>query len=95
MVGLKSALRRKLEMSVPSSDLRFYEDPYLRLGFGMHSYLQIQVRLMCLMGLILTLSVPLMLFYASFDGLEHLKSLYSFNQFSMGNLGGNSALCHI
>ena len=43
MVGLKSALRRKLEMNVPKSDMRFLDDPYLRLGYGMHSYFLVQL----------------------------------------------------
>ena len=29
MLGLKSSLRRKLDMTVPKSDLRIEEDPYL------------------------------------------------------------------
>ena len=38
MLGLKGALRRKLDMSIPKSDLRIEEDPYLLLGYGMNAY---------------------------------------------------------
>lgn len=38
MLGLKGALRRKLEMSIPKSDLRIEEDPYLQLGYGMNAF---------------------------------------------------------
>ena len=39
--ALKRAIRRKLELSVPKSDLRLEEDPFLHLGYGMNSYLEI------------------------------------------------------
>ena len=38
MLGLKSSLRRKMDMSIPKSDLRIEEDPYLQLGYGMNAY---------------------------------------------------------
>ena len=79
MVGLKSALRRKLELSVPKSDQRFLDDPYLRLGYGMHSYLHFMVQLMNMMFWIMVLSVPLMMFYASYNDLELRGSDYKLN----------------
>ena len=79
MVGLKRALRRKLEMSVPESDQRFLDDPYLRLGYGMHSYFKVLKYLMIMMLLLMLISVPLMLFYAGHDDLEHDLSEYMWN----------------
>ena len=36
--ALKRAIRRKLELTVPKSDLLVEEDPFLLLGYGMNSY---------------------------------------------------------
>ena len=93
MVGLKRSLRRKLELTLPDSDLRLLNDPYLRLGYGMHSYFQVLQQLMCMMGLIMVLSVPLMLTYASFDDLKYASGDYAWNQYSLGNMGGAEAIC--
>ena len=79
MVGLKAALRRKLELSVPKSDQRFLDDPYLRLGYGMHSYLHFMLQLMYMMLWIMIFSVPLMFFYASYNDLELLGVDYALN----------------
>ena len=78
MLGLKSSLRRKLDMTVPKSDLRIEEDPYLQLGYGMNAYFQIVLQLMCMMSCIMLVTVPMMLIYASHDSLS-LKPGYSFN----------------
>jgi hypothetical protein len=42
-LALKRAIRRKLEISVPKNDLLIEEDPFLLLGYGMNSYLQVMV----------------------------------------------------
>ena len=94
LLGLKGALRRKLDMSIPKSDLRIEEDPYLQLGYGMNAYFQIVLQLMCMVSCIMVVTVPLMLIYASHDGLSQQPG-YSFNQYTLGNFGGSDALCAI
>jgi len=42
-LALKTALRNKLDMKVPSSDVRVDNDPYLRLGYGMNSYFTVMI----------------------------------------------------
>ena len=79
MVALKHSLRRKLEMSVPESDQRFLDDPYLRLGYGMHSYFKVMKYLMSLMALLMIVSVPLMLCYASHSDLQYDLTSYMWN----------------
>lgn len=78
MLGLKGALRRKLDMTVPKSDVAIENDPYLQLGYGMNAYFQIVIQLMCMMLLIMCVTVPVMLIYASHDHLEQQPG-YSFN----------------
>ena len=58
--GLKSALRRKLDMKVSKSDERIEKDPYLLLGYGMNSYFEIMLGLMCMMFVVTLFAVPLM-----------------------------------
>ena len=70
MAGLKSALRRKLEMKVPRSAQKIEDDPFILLGYGLNSYFSVVVQLMVMMGLIMLVSVPLMLIYASCDDLQ-------------------------
>lgn len=78
MLGLKGALRRKLDMTVPKSDVAIENDPFLQLGYGMNAYFQIVIQLMCMMLLIMCVTVPVMLIYASHDHLEQQPG-YSFN----------------
>lgn len=94
MLGLKGALRRKLDMSIPKSDLAIEEDPYLQLGYGMNAYFQIVLQLMCMMFLIMCVTVPMMLIYSSQNALEQLPG-YSFNAYTLGNFGGSQSLCAI
>ena len=58
--ALKRSIRRKLELSVPKSDLRIEEDPFLLLGYGMNSYFEIMLGLMCMMFVVTLFAVPLM-----------------------------------
>ena len=58
--GLKRALRRKLDMKVSKSDERIEKDPYLLLGYGMNSYFEIMLGLMCMMFVVTLFAVPLM-----------------------------------
>ena len=95
MFSLKSALRRKLGLSVPKSDQRFLDDPYLRLGYGMHSYLHFMLQLMVMMCWIMILSVPLMVFYATYSDLDVPGLDYAFNKYSLGNMGASESLCHV
>ena len=76
--ALKRAIRRKLELSVPKSDLRIEEDPFLLLGYGMNSYFQVMVELMVMVGLISLVTIPLMGTFASFNALEAYPG-YSWN----------------
>jgi len=43
-MGLKRALRRKLELKMPSSDIE--KNPFLLLGYGMESYFEIMKSLL-------------------------------------------------
>jgi hypothetical protein len=68
-LALKGSLRRKLDMSIPKSDLRIEEDPYLQLGYGMNAYFQIVLQLMCMVFCIMIVTVPLMMIYSSHGAL--------------------------
>ena len=72
------------------------DDPYLKLGYGMHSYFKVMKYLM-LMAVILTLlfSAPLMYIYAEHSDLKYDDSAYMWNQYSLGNLGGSEAICKV
>jgi len=78
MLGLKGALRRKLDMALPKSDLAIEADPFLLLGYGMNAYFQIVIQLMMMMFLIMFVTAPIMLMYASHDNLAQQPG-YSFN----------------
>ena len=65
----------------------------MRLGYGMHSYFKVLKYLMIMMMLLMLVMVPLMLFYARHDDLEHDLTEYMWNQYSLGNLGGSEAIC--
>ena len=94
MMGLKNSLRRKMEIPVPKSDMRIQEDPFLQLGYGMNSYFQVVIELLIMVLIIMGVTTVIMLIYGSHDGLEG-KSGYEFNAYSLGNMGGSSALCAI
>lgn len=64
-LGLKRALRKKLDLKVPKSDLMIEEDPFLLLGYGMNSYFQVMVELLVMCSLICLVAIPLMMVYAS------------------------------
>lgn len=90
--ALKRAIRRKLEMKVPKSDIEIEANPFLQLGYGMNSYLDIIVELMCMAALCSIVSVPLMMAFSSFSALEKLPG-YSMNMYTLGNIGGADAFC--
>ena len=50
--------------------MRAEENPFLLLGYGMNSYLQVMIELMVLTGLICLVTIPLMMTFASFNALE-------------------------
>ena len=75
-------------MKVPKSE----EDPFIILGYGFNSYFSVLVELMVMMGVIMLISIPLMMLFASYDDLKQIPG-YSFNQYSLGNVGGSTAIC--
>ena len=50
---------------------------------------------MCMMSMLMLLSVPLMLVYASHSDLLYDENEYSLNKFSLGNMGGSEAICTV
>ena len=64
------------------------------LGYGLNSYFSIVKHLMVMMSIIMIVSVPLMLIYASYNDLSTLPG-YEFNAFSLGNIGGSTAVCAV
>ena len=92
MVGLKAALRRKLELKVSKSAQQIEDDPFILLGYGLNSYFSVVLQLMIMMGFIMLISFPLMMVYASYDDLKERPG-YSSNQYTLGNLGGSTAIC--
>jgi hypothetical protein len=86
-LGLKRALRRKLELKVPKSDLQLEENPFLLLGYGMNSYLKIMVQLTVMCFMICFITVPLMMTYSNGAGLP------GYGLYSMGSLGGAETMC--
>ena len=90
--GLKRSIRAKLGIPPEKSDKIIEKDPYLLLGYGINSYFTVMLQLMCLMLLISCLAVPLMLYFASFQGTKGQVGFY-FSQFSLGNIGGASTYC--
>lgn len=95
LLSLKKSLRSRLDIEMPKSDRRFMKDPFLRLGYGIHSYFLLMRQLMCMMCLVMILAVPLMFVYASHGALIHNSADYFFNQFSLGNIGGASSMCAV
>ena len=62
------------------------------LGYGLNSYFSVVLQMMVMMGLVMLISLPLMMIYASYDDLKQLPG-YNFNRYSLGNLGGSNAVC--
>jgi len=91
-LALKRAIRRKLNLAVPKSDQLIEDDPFLLLGYGMNSYFQVMVELMWMVGIITLVLAPIMMTFASFDALATFPG-YDFNQYTLGNIGGSSAVC--
>ena len=54
----------------------------------MTSYFHIMKSLFTLWFILMLLSIPVMLTYASYNDLEALPNYY-FNQYSLGNMGGS------
>lgn len=90
--ALKRSLRKKLEFHYPKSEKRAEDDPFLLLGYGMNSYLTVMLELTWLTGLISLVTIPLMMTFASFEGLKNLPG-YEWNQYTLGNIGGSDAFC--
>ena len=91
-MGLKRALRAKMNMTVPKSDLMLEEDPFLMLGFGLNSYFQVVIQLLVMVCFITLFILPLLWIFSSYDNLAALPG-YDFNQYTLGNMGGADAYC--
>ena len=79
MLGLKQALRRKLELKVSKYDQHLLEDPYLSFGYCIHAYLQIIKDLMKMMGTITLISIPLLVFFTKYEVLLTDEFSYALN----------------
>ena len=64
-----------MDLRVSKSDQLIEEDPYLLLGYGMNSYFQIMLNLMCMMLIASLFAVPMMMRFAEFDALRTPLSL--------------------
>lgn len=71
------------------------DDPYLKLGYGMHSYFKVMKYLMVLAVLLTLFAAPLFYIYADHGDLKFDESSYMVNQYSLGNLGGSEAICKV
>lgn len=58
-----------MNLKVSKSDERIEQDPYLLLGYGMNSYFEIMLSLMCMMLIVAIFAVPLMLHFSQFSAL--------------------------
>ena len=67
--GLKKALRRRMDLKISKSDERIEQDPYLLLGYGMNSYFEIMLSLMCMMLIVAMFAIPLMVRFSQFSAL--------------------------
>ena len=81
-----------MDLKVSNSDLRLEKDPYLKLGYGMNSYFEIMLNLMCLMFIASLFAVPLMMRFAEFSALKTVTGLQIY---SIGNMGGSESLCEV
>lgn len=68
--ALKRSLRKNLGLPVSNSDKRLEEDPYLMVGYGLNSYLQIMIQLLIMMGIISVIMLPSLLELSSFNALS-------------------------
>lgn len=81
-----------MKFHYPKAELRAEEDPFLLLGYGMNSYLTIMLELTVLTFLISLVTIPLMLTFSTFNALSDFPG-YSWNQYTLGNIGGSNAYC--
>ena len=91
-MGLKRALRRKLDMKISKSDERIEKDPYLLLGYGLNSYFEIMISLMKMMIFVSIFAVALMSRFSQFSALSKQAG---FQVYSVGNMGGAEAVCEV
>ena len=90
--ALKRSIRKKLDIPVEKQDLVIEKDPYLLLGYGINSYLNVMLQLLAMMLIISCLAIPLAVFFSTHSGTKG-QVLHYFSQFSFGNLGGSSTYC--
>ena len=58
----------------------------------MNAYFQIMLQLLWLFMLFTCIAIPLMMFFARFDGTKGQVG-YATSQYSLGNMGGSSTFC--
>jgi len=75
--GLKKALRGKLGLKMPKTDLAIEEDPFLRLGYGMNAYYVLLRQLATMFILLSLFTLPLMVIYSSYNGLSDQKMYFA------------------
>jgi len=90
-LALKRSLREKLGITMPKSDLRIEQDPFLRTGFGINAYFDIILQLTYMMLFISIVTLPCMMIFARYDTLAG-KGM-GLQVYTTGNLGGASFQC--
>ena len=58
-----------MDLKISKSDERIEQDPYLLLGYGMNSYFEIMLSLMCMMLIVAMFAIPLMVRFSQFSAL--------------------------
>ena len=57
-------------MKFRRSEQQIEDNPFMLLGYGLNSYFAVVVQMMVMMGLVMLISLPLMMIYASYDDLK-------------------------
>jgi len=90
-LALKNSLRQKLGITMPKSDTKLEQNPFLRMGYGMNAYFDLIINLMKMMGFIsVVAAMPAMVIY---DSYSSLTPYVMFDNFMLGNMGGASFVC--
>lgn len=89
-----NALRKKLDIPPSKNAEKEFKRPFLLLGYGLNSYFNIVYHLIKMMSIMMIVTVPLMMFYASQEDLSTLPG-YEFNAMTLGNIGGASSVCAV
>ena len=81
-----------MDMKVSKADELIEQDPYLLLGYGMNSYFEIMLSLMCMMIFVAMFAIPLLVHFSKFSALTTQPG---FHVYSIGNMGGAESLCEV